>query len=124
MGQGRFRVVALSALAIAVALASATPGEGKPDPEQSESGAALPATVARGDCDSAMTAADVEQAPKRVIGQVTSLDDGRVMLATRSGPVALRASADTLAALAVGDVIVLELTPEPDAIVSFGDDCP
>ncbi|MBI1735825.1 MAG: hypothetical protein HYR51_11685 [Candidatus Rokubacteria bacterium] len=127
MGNGRIRALALSAIVIAAPLSFATPGEGKPDPERMESPAALPAAVAsERDCDNPlMPAADVEGTPKRLIGQVTSLDHngGLLILATRSGAVSLHASAETLSELGVGDVIVLELTPEPDALATRGD-CP
>lgn len=124
---GRLRALALSAVVAAAALSFATPGEARPDPDRAlDSPAALPGAVAReDDCDNAMVAADIEQSPKRLIGQVTSLDHrgGQLILATRSGSVALPASPETIHALQVGDVIVLELTPEPDAMSSRGD-CP
>lgn len=126
MGDGRIRAVALSAIVVAGVLTFAAPGEGKPDPERSlDAPAALPAAVAQDDCDDPMLSADVEASPKRLIGQVTSLDHsgGRLILATRSGAVALQASAETMNELNVGDVIVLELTPEPDAVFAAGN-CP
>lgn len=125
MRDGRPCALALSAVVIAATLSFATPGEARPDPDRAmESPAALPAAVAR-DCDDPSLSTDVEATPRRLIGQVTSLDRGagRVILATRSGSVALNASPETLNALDEGDVIVLELTPEPDALVSGGD-CP
>jgi hypothetical protein len=59
------------------------------------------------------------------VGQVVALDDqaGQMVLATRGGQIALEASADTLAQLAVGDVIVVEMVPEAEGSASPRTDC-
>jgi hypothetical protein len=125
MRDGRIRALALPAVVIAATLSLTAPAESRPDPDRSlDSPAALPAAVAGEDECDPMLAADTESAPKRLIGQVAAVDHGggRVVLATRTGPVALQASQDTMNELSVGDVLVVELTPEPDALV--GRDCP
>ena len=117
--------MALAGFLASAALCLATPVAARSDSDGTDAPAAVPAAVARDDCEAAMFGADGEHTPSRLIGEVISLDPngGQVTLATRAGAVPLRASAETLGALAVGDVIVLELTGEPDTVVSQND-CP
>jgi hypothetical protein len=124
MRDGRIRALALSAIVTAGSLGLTTPAETTPNPDPSlADAAALPAAVGLEDgCDPTLDG-DVESTPKRLIGQVTTLDHraGRLILATRSGPVSLDASVDTMNELAVGDVLIIELTSEPDELLSRGD---
>jgi hypothetical protein len=128
MRDRHLRALAHSAVAMAAVLSLAGPGESRTNPDgASDSPAALPAAVSAEDaCDDGMLAADDEASPKRLIGQVTALDHGagRLVLATRTGPVELNAGAQTLGELAVGDVLVVEVTAEPDALASRGASCP
>lgn len=107
------------ALALAAVLAASVSLVDAKIPERDDDApAAPPGSVAR-DCDAAVVpAADVESNVKRVVGQVVGLDDreGKIVLNTRAGQIAFAASADTMKQLDVGDVIVIELTPEPDTL--------
>ncbi|MBI2204583.1 MAG: hypothetical protein HYU41_12105 [Candidatus Rokubacteria bacterium] len=118
-GEGYVRALALAAVVAAASVSLTGVGNAKiPDRTNEDAPAALPGSVAR-DCDSGIVpAADVESTVKRVIGQVVGLDDqaGKITLNTRAGQIAFAASADTMAELDVGDVIVIELTPEPDTL--------
>ena len=128
MAAGRLGALVLSTVVTIAALSLTPASEARPEPDPappSDAPAALPAAVAlEDDCDP-IVAGDPEASPKRLIGQVTSLDHGagRMTLATRAGAVALDASAKTMNHLSVGDVLVLELASEPDAVVSRTD-CP
>lgn len=123
---GKWRVGAFALVGLAgAALGLASPSAAVPDRERSEAAAALPGAVAREDgCEGAMVpAADVEANTQRVIGEITGVDQqaGKLLLKTRSGPVALSASPETLAELEVGDVVVVEVVPEPDALAQRAD---
>ena len=124
MGKWRGRAFALAGICAAV-LGISDPGAARPDPERSEAAAAMPGAVARdGGCDNPMVpAADVEASTRRVIGEVAALDEkeGRLLLKTRAGEVTLNASPETLAQLQVGDMVVVEVVPEPDTMVSRAD---
>ncbi len=119
------RALALSAILVGAAVGLAAPSEARPDPERTtESPAALPRDVARHGCENpVVSATEVEAARQRLVGEVIALDEeaGRLVLATRGGPVALAVSRDTLSDLDVGDVIVVELVPELDAERSRAD---
>lgn len=114
-GEGYVRALTLAA----VLAASVSQADAKIPERDGDTPAALPGSVAR-DCDAAaiVPAADVESNVKRVVGQVVGLDDqeGKIVLNTRAGQIAFAASVDTMKQLDVGDVIVIELTPEPDTL--------
>jgi hypothetical protein len=121
---GGRRVGALvSALAIGAVAGLATPSEARPTPERTtESPAALPGAVARETgCDDAIVpAASVEAKTKRLVGEIVSVDsrDGRIVLATRTGNVSLSVSPETASDLDIGDVLVVEVVPEADSVIS------
>jgi len=121
MVKWRVGAFALAGLWVAT-LGWVSPSTARPDPERSEAAAALPGAVARDSaCDNAMVpAADVEASTRRLIGEIAALDEpgGKLLLRTRSGPVTLAASPETLSQLEVGDVVVVEVVPEPDAEVA------
>ena len=122
----KWRVGAFALVGLGVAtLGTVSPGSARPDPERSEAAAAMPGAVARdGSCDNPMVpAADVEASTHRVVGEIAALNerDGKLLLKTRSGPVTLAASPETLSQLEVGDLVVVEVVPEPDTQLTRAD---
>lgn len=116
-GEGYVRALALAA-GLAASVSLPVVGDASIPDRDGDAAAALPGSVAR-ECDSPVVpVADVESNVKRVIGQVVGLDDqeGKIVLSTRAGQIAFAATADTMKQLDVGDVIVIELTPEPDTV--------
>ena len=119
MSDWRVRKVALWALVGAMAGFGTPAAANIPNPDRWEGGSAMPAALAReGGCEPGVVpAADVESATQRLVGEVVALDTqgGQLVLNTRAGKVALAATGDTLSQLDIGDVVVVEIVPEPDA---------
>ena len=125
MSDWRVRTVAIGTV-LGVMAGLTTPGAANiPTRDRFDGAAAMPAEVARErGCDPAMVpVADIESNTHRLVGQVVSLDEhgGQMVLETKAGRVALAATADTISQLGVGDVVVVEMIPESDAVPARGD---
>ena len=126
MSEWGTRMIAVSALVGTIAGLTTPGGANIPDPDRRfDGGAAMPGALARENgCESPLVpVAETEANTRRVVGQVVALDEqgGQMVLETKTGRVSLAAAADTISQLEVGDVVVVEMIPDADAVQARAD---